>query len=104
MSFEAITMINQAEEAAKKGHAQTIADAKAAEAAAVEAGKAAVDAAAAKARQQVHDQQVRLDAKAVAAAEALAGETEKKKAAMRAGAEQRLDKAASLIVERIVNG
>jgi len=97
-------MINQAEEAAKKGHAQVLADVKAAEAAAVEAGKAAVEAATAKARQTVHDQQVQLDAKAVAAAEALAKETEKKKATMRAGAEQRLEKAASLIVERIVNG
>lgn len=104
MSFEAITMINQAEENAKKGRAQALADAKAAEAAAVADGKAAVEAAVARARQEVHDKQVQMDAAAVAAAEALAKETENKKAAMRACAEGRLDKAASLIVERIVNG
>ena len=104
MSFEAINVINQAEEAAKRGHAQVLADAKAAEAAALAEGKAAVEAAVAKARQEVHDQQVQMDAKAVAAAKALAGETEQKTAAMRSGAEGRLNKAASLIVERIVNG
>ena len=38
MSFEAITLINRAEESAKKGRAQVLADSKAAEAAAVEAG------------------------------------------------------------------
>ena len=57
-----------------------------------------------KARQEVHDKQVQTDAKAVAAAEALAGETEQQAAKLRQAAEGRLDKAASLIVERIVNG
>lgn len=104
MSFEAITQINQAEEAAKKGRAQVIADAKAAEAAAVEAGKAAVEAAVVNARQQVQDMQAELEAKANAAAEVLASETENRKAAMRACAEGKLDQAAALIVERIVNG
>jgi len=104
MSFEAISVITQAEETAKQGHAQAVADAKAAQSAAEVAGKAAVEAAAAKARQEVHDKQVQTDAKAVAAAEALAGETKKQVAAMRQSAEGRLEKAASLIVERIVNG
>lgn len=104
MSFEAINVINQAEESAKKNHAQALADAKAAEAAAAAQGKASVETAMSHARSQVHDQQTRMDAEAVAAAQALAGETEQKKAAMRTGAEGRLDKAASLIVERIVNG
>lgn len=104
MSFEAITMINQAEESAKKGRAQAIADAKAAEAAAVEAGKAAVEAAVAQARQQVQDLQTQLEAEAKAATAALCAETENQKAAMRACAEGKLDQAAALIVERIVNG
>jgi len=104
MSFEAITMINQAEESAKAGRAQVLAEAKAAEAAAVEAGKAAVEAAVAKARQQVQDMQADLEANANKAAEGLAGETENQKAAMRACAEGKLDQAAALIVERIVNG
>ena len=104
MSFEAITMINQAEESAKKGRAQAVADAKAAEAAAVEAGKAAVEAAVAQARQTVQEMHEQLDAKASAAAAALAADTENQKAAMRACAEGKLDQAAALIVERIVNG
>lgn len=104
MSFEAITMINRAEESAKKGRAQVLADSKAAEAAAVEAGKAAVEAAVAKARQQVQDLQAEMEAKANAEAAALAGEIENQKAAMRACAESKLDQAAALIVERIVNG
>lgn len=104
MSFEAITMINQAEESAKKGRAQVLADSKAAEAAAVEAGKAAVEAAVANARQQVQTMQGELEAQANAAAKALASETENQKAAMRACAEGKLDQAAALIVERIVNG
>ena len=58
----------------------------------------------AEAKKQVQDQQVLLDAEAAKAAEALAKETEQNKAALRAGAEGRLDQAASLIVERIVNG
>lgn len=103
MSFEAITMINQAEESAKKGRAQVLTDSKAAETAAVEAGKAAVEAAVAEARQKVQDMQSQLDAKATAAANALAKENENQKAAMRACAEGRLEQAAALIVERIVN-
>ncbi len=102
MSFEAITMINQAEESAKKGRAQVLTDSKAAEAAAVEAGKAAVEAAVAEARQKVQDMQSQLGAKATAAANALAKENENQKAAMRACAEGRLEQAAALIVERIV--
>jgi hypothetical protein len=48
--------------------------------------------------------QADLEAKAKQAAEGLAGETENQKAAMRACAEGKLDQAAALIVERIVNG
>ena len=45
MSFEAITAINEAEEKARQMKADALAGAKAAEAAAAEEGKAAMDAA-----------------------------------------------------------
>ena len=104
MAFDAITMISQAEEAAKKDLAQALADARAAEDAAVEAGKAALEDAAVRARKEIQEKLADLEAEAAAAADALAGETESKKAAMRSAAQQNLDAAAALIVERIVNG
>ena len=94
MSFEAITTISDAENRAR----QIKADAQAAAAAAVEAaqaeGKAAIDAAVGKAQQELQ----------TADAETLAAETKNKEAAMRIKAKTNLDRAASLIVERIVNG
>lgn len=104
MAFEAIERISQAEETARRDCAQAMADAKAWEAAAVEAGKAAMDEAAVRARKEIQAKQAQLEADAAVAAEVLAGETEKQKAAMRACAEQKLEAAATLIVERIVNG
>lgn len=104
MSFEAITIISQAEETARKERLQTAADMKAAEEAAVEEGKNSVTAAIAKARKEVQTRQTELEAAARAEAKALEDETEKQTAAMRACAEQKLDAAATLIVERIVNG
>lgn len=44
------------------------------------------------------------DEKAKQDAVALASDTENRKAAMRARADARMDKAAALIVERVVNG
>lgn len=104
MAFDAITMISQAEETAKKERAQALTDARAAEDAAVEAGKTAVEEAADRARKEIQAKLAELEAEATAAAQMLSGETEKQKAAMRAAAEQKLDDAAALIVERIVNG
>ena len=101
MSFEAITTISDAENRAR----QIKADAQAAAAAAVEAaqaeGKAAIEAAVGKALQTLR---AKSDEKAKADAETLAAETKNKEAAMRIKAKTNLDRAASLIVERIVNG
>ena len=101
MSFEAITTISDAENRAK----QIKADAQAAAAAAVEAaqaeGKAAIEAAVGKAQQTLL---AKSDEKAKADAETLAAEIKNKEAAMRIKAKTNLDRAASLIVERIVNG
>ena len=101
MSFEAITTISDAENRAR----QIKADAQAAAAAAVEAaqaeGKAAIEAAVGKAQQELR---AKSDEKAKADAETLAAETKNKEAAMRIKAKTNLDRAASLIVERIVNG
>ena len=101
MSFEAITTISDAENRAR----QIKADAQAAAAAAVEAaqaeGKAVMEAAVGKAQQTLR---AKSDEKAKADAETLAAETKNKEAAMRIKAKTNLDRAASLIVERIVNG
>ena len=63
-----------------------------------------MEAAVAKARQQVQNMQAELEAKANAAAEGLAGDIENQKAAMRACADGKLYHASALIVERSVNG
>lgn len=104
MSFEAITTISEAEESAKRSKAQAVADARAAEANAVAEGKAAIAAAVGKASEELREELSRSDAQALAAAKQMADDTENKIAALRARAEGRLDKAASLVVERIVNG
>ena len=67
------------------------------------AGKAAVEAAAAKAEAELQELRKQANDKAVSDAGALSAEVESKKAAMRAVAEARLEKAAALVVERIVN-
>ena len=102
MSFEAITTISDAENRAR----QIKADAQAAAAAAVEAaeGKAVIEAAVGKAQQELQTLRAKSDEKAKADAETLAAETKNKEAAMRIKAKTNLDRAASLIVERIVNG
>ena len=97
MSFEAITTIRDAENRAK----QIQADAQAAAAAAV---KAAIEAAVGKAQRELQTLRAKSDEKAKADAEKLAAETKNKEAAMRIKAKTNLDRAASLIVERIVNG
>lgn len=104
MSFEAITTISEAEENARRMKAKAEADAKAAEAAAQAEGKTALAAAEKKAADELKELQAKSDDKARADAEQLASDTENKKAAMRARAEARLEKAAALIVERVVNG
>ena len=104
MSFEAITTISEAEETAKRVKAQAAQDAKAAIAAAEAEGKAGLDAAEKKAAEEIRALRARSDEKAKADAQELANVTEEQKAAMLEKAQGRMDKAAALIVERVVNG
>lgn len=104
MSFEAIAAIGEAEARARQSRAEAAEAARAAEAAAEAAGRQAVGDAVRRAEEEIRNRRAASDAQAMAEAEALAQETENKKAVLRARAETRSDKAAALIVERIVNG
>lgn len=103
MSFEAIASIAQAEHEAKAAVAaaegrskQQLSDAEA-------AGKAAVEAALSKADEELAELNRQAKEKAKGNARALVGELENQKAVLRSRAEARLEQAASLVVERIVN-
>mgnify|MGYP004718038239 FL=1 len=104
MSFEAITTIRDAENRAKQIQADGQAPAAAAVETAQAEGKAAIEAAVGKAQRELQTLRAKSDEKAKADAEKLAAETKNKEAAMRIKAKTNLDRAASLIVERIVNG
>ena len=67
------------------------------------AGKLAIDAACAKAEEELKELSRQVSEKARAQAKDLSGELENQKAALRARAEGRLEQAAALVVERIVN-
>lgn len=103
MSFEAIANIAAAEDKAKAMIAEAEAKAKQMILEAENEGKAAVEAACFKADDEVAELRKRTDKKAAEDAEEIASGSENKKAAMRAKAESRLEKAAALVVERIVN-
>lgn len=103
MSLEAIKTITEAEEAARRLKTEAAADAKRMVGEARAAGQAALDAAEKKANEELRELKAKADEKATADAKELAASTENKKAAMQVKAEARLDKAAQLIVERIVN-
>ena len=103
MSFEAITTVREAEERAKQIKTEAAQSAAEAIEAAELDGKAAVEAALAKAREELRTLRSKSDEKATQDAEALAATTKDREAVMRTRAEAKLDQAASLIVERIVN-
>ena len=103
MSFEAISNITQAEAEARAMVAGAEQRARQLAADAENAGKLAVEAAAAKAAEELAELSRQVDDKARAQAEAYAAELENKKAALRAKAGGKLDQAAALVVERIVN-
>ena len=103
MSFEAINSIAQAEAQAKSAVAGAEARAKQLAADAESAGKLAVEAAGKKAEAELQELSRQVNEKAKAQAEARAGELENQKAALRAKAEGKLEQAAALVVERIVN-
>ena len=104
MDFEAIAAINEAEEQARRSRAKVMTDVRARESFAETEGKILVGDTVNRAKTELQETRVKSDATAVAAAATIAKETEDIKAAMRMQAEKRLEKAVSLIVERIVNG
>ena len=103
MSLEAITSITEAEAQAKAAVAAAEGKAKQMLADAREAGKAALDAAAAKADNELAQLKLQTEKKAVEEAERLARQLEEQKTGLRELAGGKLEQAAALIVERIVN-
>ncbi len=103
MSFEAISNIAQAETEAKATIANAELRAKQLAADAESAGKLAVEAATQKADAELTELRRQVDEKAKTEANSLSEELEKQKAALRAKAKGKLEKAAAMVVERIVN-
>lgn len=104
MPVEAIKIIGETESAAAALKAEASARAKRMIAEAEEAGKASVEAARERARQELASLRVQAADKARADAEALMRKTENRKAGMEARADKRMDAAVKSVVERIVNG
>ncbi|MEF9970926.1 MAG: hypothetical protein RRY47_01200 [Oscillospiraceae bacterium] len=102
MSLEAIKQISEAEEAAKKAKAEATVAAKKTIEQAGEAGKAAVENAKKKAEDELLELRKKANEKARAEATELARNTENRKAAMLVKANSKFDKAAALVIERIV--
>ena len=103
MSFEAITSVMAAEAEAKASVAAAEAKARQLLADAETEGKAAVEAAAAKAESELRELRRRTEEKAGIESRELTETLEGRQAQLRAQAEPRLEEAAALIVERIVN-
>lgn len=103
MSLEAIKMISQAEEKAKKAKTEAAAASKKAISDAEAAGRQAIEQARGKANDELRELMKKADDKAKSQAQALAASTENKMASMKVRAEGNLDKAADLVIERIVN-
>ena len=104
MSFEAITNIAQAENAAKVAVSYAEAQAKQMVAEAESAGKAAVEKAVERAEREIAELNKQSVAKSEVQASELYSKVENRKAGLRAAAESKLAEAAALVVERIVNG
>ena len=103
MSFEAITSVTRAEAEAKAAVAAAEAKARQLLSDADAAGKAAVEAAAAKAESELKELRRRTEEKSAAESQELAETLQGRRAQLRAQAEPRLEEAAALSVERIVN-
>ena len=104
MSFEAMETLAAAEETVRRMLADAAADAKQKLADARSQGEQMVADALKKADDELAELTRQADAKAKEDVLELAGSNENRKAALRARAEARADKAAAFIVERIVNG
>ena len=103
MSHEAIAAITGTEEKVRQMKADALAEAKRSVAQAQALGEDAIASAIKKADAEIAELMKKAEDKATADASELAQSNENRKAAMRARADVRLDKAAELIVERIVN-
>ncbi|MBR4953890.1 MAG: hypothetical protein IKZ30_05165 [Oscillospiraceae bacterium] len=103
MSLEAISSITVVEDNIRQMKADAAAKAKRDIAAAEKNGQDAVAAAVKKAEDEISELVRKAETKATADASELNQSTENKKAAMRVKAESEMNKAAALIVERIVN-
>lgn len=103
MSLDAIKTVGQAEENARRIRQDAIAAAKRAIAEAEAAGEESIKAAEKRAEEELRELRRKSDEKATEDAGELARSTENKKAALRVKAEAKLDSAAMLVVERIVN-
>ncbi|MCM1149154.1 MAG: hypothetical protein NC319_03565 [Butyricicoccus sp.] len=103
MSHEAIAAITGTEEKVRQMKADALAEAKRSVAQAQALGEEAIASAIKKADAEIAELMKKAEEKATADASELAQSNENRKAAMRARADVRLDKAAELIVERIVN-
>ena len=104
MSFDAITSIAQAEDAAKVAVQYSRAQAKQMFADAEAAGKASIESSVVRAEKELDELKQKADEKSVNDAKKLRRELDTKKAILRAAAESRLEAAATLVAERIVNG
>ena len=104
MSLEAIATVSKAEEAAKQRKAEAAVRARALVKTAEEEGLKAVAAAAERAAAELDGIAGIAAENSRQAAEVFRKATEKEKDALRSAAEDRLDKAAECILERIVNG
>ncbi len=103
MSMEAIARVTTAESEAKAAVQAAEAKARQKLAEADAAGRAAVEAAGAKADAELRELRLKAEEKYRNDAAAQAETLEGRKAALRASAGEKLDQAAALIVERIVN-
>lgn len=103
MPLETLNVITQAEETAGRIESDAAATAKQRIADAGKAGEAAVKAARQRAEKELEQSRFELEQHGKEASMAKARETEMEKTKLRTRAEQRLDQAAQLIVERIVN-
>ena len=103
MSFDAITGIAQAEDAAKVAVQYAQAQAKQMAADAESEGKASVEAAIARADRELGALKQKSDEKSIADAKQMLKALETKKTVLRSAAQAKLDTAAALVVERIVS-
>lgn len=104
MSFEVISAVKNAEEQAESIISGAKADAKQMLADVKNQGETAIAAAVARAESELVELRKKSEEKAESNSGQILGNSENKKAVIRAKAEARLEAAADIIVERIVNG